>query len=542
MKEFWKKIFSVRNRADARTNMAKIILIGWFLPLALFTAALLLVLTGYMNRAAKNTALASAQKATEILKLRLNDCELASKNASYLPVILNSYRDYLADGDRKNLSESVTTFLKQQYRYDSNLKDAVLVFTAEPEELYFTYNNSTGGTYKEIQTFADTALADVLKLSETLDTDTRIIGKEGRVYMVRNLMDSKFNPVAVLTLELNPDALKESLKSVWGYADGALYLQDGEKIVPLLTGGEDLSEAAASGAISSRVADGEAVYDSVGGHSYVSAYLGHYGGIRALVELDNGVIRAERRTYLSFGLVLLILLIPLLVIVRQYEQIYREEIALRDAGIMALQSQINPHFLNNTLEIINWEARLSENYKISGMIEALSTMLSATMNRKAESVHTLREEMNYVDAYLTIIERRFGEQLHVTKEIDETLLEVKVPRLIIQPIVENAVEHGTKAAAGKKTEVFIKIARAGDFLVIEITNSGHLQEADAGKIQMLLSGRDDPDAGHLSVGIKNVNSRLKLMYGEDCGLAIEDGEEDGENGAGSTISTIKIRI
>ena len=523
--------------------MAKIILLGWFLPLALFTGALLLVLTGYMNRAAKNTALASAQKATEILSLRLNDCELASKNASYLPVIMNSYRTYLTDGDKKDLSESVTTFLKQQYRYDPNLKDAVLVFTSEPEDLYYTYNNSTGGTYKDIQTFADTALADVLKLSETLDTDTRLVGKDGRVYMVRNLMDPKFNPVAVLTLELNPDALKEGLKSVWGYADGALYLrgQDGVQI-PLLAGGEDITEAAGSGAVDfDAVSDGGAAYDTVNGHSYVSSHLSSYGGLWTLVKLDNGVIKAERRTYLSFALVLLILLIPLLVIVRQYEQIYREEIALRDAGIKALQSQINPHFLNNTLEIINWEARLSENYKISGMIEALSTMLSATMNRKAESVHTLREEMNYVDAYLTIIERRFGEQLHVSKEIDEKLLEVKVPRLIIQPIVENAVEHGTKAAAGRKTEVSLSVGREGDHLVIKITNSGHLQEADAEKIRELLTGDGDPDAGHLSVGIRNVNSRLKLMYGEDCGLTVEDGKS-AENGTGCTVSTIRIRM
>ena len=77
---------------------------------------------------------------------------------------------------------------------------------------------------------------------------------------------------------------------------------------------------------------------------------------------------------------------------------------------MALQSQINPHFLNNTLEIINWEARLSDNRKVSAMIEALSTMLEATLNRKKRHMVALSEELSYVDAYLYIISQRLGER------------------------------------------------------------------------------------------------------------------------------------
>lgn len=92
----------------------------------------------------------------------------------------------------------------------------------------------------------------------------------------------------------------------------------------------------------------------------------------------------------------------------QFDKIYLEEIALRDAKIMALQSQINPHFLNNTLEIINWEARLNGNYKVSGMIEALSTMLGATMNRREQQFHSIAEEMAYADAYLYIIAQRLA--------------------------------------------------------------------------------------------------------------------------------------
>ena len=91
-----------------------------------------------------------------------------------------------------------------------------------------------------------------------------------------------------------------------------------------------------------------------------------------------------------------------------FNRIYVEEIAQRDATLKALQSQNNPHFLNNTLEIINWKARLSGNEEVSEMIGALSVMMNATMNRDNEMFVPLSEELCYVDAYLTIIRQRFG--------------------------------------------------------------------------------------------------------------------------------------
>ena len=91
-----------------------------------------------------------------------------------------------------------------------------------------------------------------------------------------------------------------------------------------------------------------------------------------------------------------------------FDHIYEEELALRDAQkIMALQSHLNPHFMNNTLEIINWEARLSGNEKVSQMIGALATIMNAGIDRKHEPQVTLSQEMSYVDAYLYIISGAF---------------------------------------------------------------------------------------------------------------------------------------
>ena len=219
----------------------------------------------------------------------------------------------------------------------------------------------------------------------------------------------------------------------------------------------------------------------------------------------------------------------------QFDKIYLEEIALRDAKIMALQSQINPHFLNNTLEIINWEARLNGNEKVSGMIEALSTMLGETMNRNERQFHSVAEEMAYADAYLYIISQRFGTKFHCTKEIDERLMSVQVPRLIIQPIVENAVEHGMDIT--RQGRIVIRLFEREDgYLCIEVEDNGRLTTEDRARINRLLSQDIQPSKEkRVSLGIRNVDQRLKMIYGSDCGLFIYGGEEK------NTVSTILLK-
>lgn len=218
----------------------------------------------------------------------------------------------------------------------------------------------------------------------------------------------------------------------------------------------------------------------------------------------------------------------------QFEQIYLEELALRDANIMALQSQINPHFLNNTLEIINWEARMEGNERVSSMIEALSTMMEATMDRKKQQMIPLSEEISYVEAYCYIIRQRFGEKFQYEKRIDQTLMRIEVPRLIIQPIMENAVEHGLAGRAGK---IMLRIYAEDDKLKIEVINDGLMTQEDKRKVEALLSDSPDMAEQHsVSLGIRNVNKRLKIIYGPECGLTIKNYKED------QTVSTITVKL
>ncbi len=584
---FWKKDNNEKKHRPLKWSMILMLFFGWFLPLIVMMIIIGNIVSASVNRQIISTVEASGEKAIEICALRLEDCVTASKNASYLPTIKKANQDYKKTGDRQKLYNDITLFLKQQYKYNENFKSAELFFTDRNYDVFFTYNNSTNSSYVNVRDFKNNALPEISAISRTLGTDTMIVSFGGRTYLVRNLVDSSFNPYAVLSLELNSDKVFDSIESIWGYADREIY-DDGK----LIAGADDSGEfASINDKIYEIARTGKTSFYSDNDNPFLIGQLktGNGNIITIVTALDENVVYAEHKTVLYLVLIIAIFMFPLIGIIfhffsrkvtdpladitavtrriengeygvlltqkassmeindlgnafdsmssqlkAQFDQIYSEELALRDARIMALQSQINPHFLNNTLEIINWEARLKENYKVSGMIEALSTMLEATMNRRTESEISLSEEMSYVDAYLFIISQRFGDRFELKKDIDESLFEYKVPRLIIQPIVENAIEHGMDVS--KTGKVSIKIFTLQEALFIEIRDNGQMTRQDKEKVDMLLNGNPDPNKEkRVSLGIRNVNRRIKIMYGDEYGLTITSTDN------GNTVSTIKLK-
>lgn len=424
-----------------------------------------------------------------------------------------------------------------------------------------------------------------MKEGEALDTGIKLFMVQGHLYMIRNLMDSTFIPYGMLVIELNPNTLFGSLNSVWGAGTYQVYVE-GEPVMDTDSGiaasewDERFAKEMDKSAYAGKGEDGFAyrvtkwskqqityvvrmnsagLMDDLYMIRYIFAlflvfmapliiivfYFFHIKVTRPvgeLVQAAENITGGEygyqieskvgsrefaylNRTFNAMSLELKY----------QFERIYKEELELKDAKIMALQSQINPHFLNNTLEIINWEARMSGAENVSGMIEALGTMLSATMNRKQRRFVTLAEELSYVDAYLYIISRRFGSRFRVFRDIDESLLHLEVPILIIQPIVENAVEHGVEE--NKEGMVAIRIASDWDKIIIEVKNNGALSDKDRERIDFLLHGsKQDEDEHHVSLGIRNVNRRLKIIYGAECGLTIQSDEEN------HTVSRIVVKM
>ena len=570
-------------------SMLFLLLFGWFLPLLLTNGIMSNMAARKVHTQIERSVTSSMEKAAEIMELQLAESETASKNASYLNVIREAYLAYIAGGSRRDFQTTVFTFLEQQYMFNKNCQSVNLVFREYPDDIYYTYNNSTGGTYRDIIYFKTYVAEDLLEQMDDLDTRTELRSYDGRLYMIRNLVDSKFHPFAILAIELNEESLMESLKSVWGYENAMVYL-DGTYVLSL-EGGDSLHYGEEQ---QNQLAENGNFIEHASGRQnpYVYKRLKLYHStLDCVVELDRSAIYAEITTIRYVYGILAVFAVPLVFIIynflnkwvnrpvqdlikvfdvvrageygtqienmanseefyhmeesfnymssqlkQQFDKIYMEEIALRDAKIMALQSQINPHFLNNTLEIINWEARLNGNMRVSQMIEALSTMLEATMNRKADPYNTVAEEMEYVDAYLYIITQRYGEKFTCRKEIDESLLNYKIPRLIVQPIAENAIEHGMSIT--REGELVIRLYRKReDLLCIEIENNRPLSEEDQAKIHKLLNEEPNPQKEHrVSLGIRNVDQRLRMIYGPECGLFITNNKNN------HTVSIILVKI
>ena len=189
--------------------------------------------------------------------------------------------------------------------------------------------------------------------------------------------------------------------------------------------------------------------------------------------------------------------------------------------------------------MMNWEACMAGDVAVSKMIEALGTLLYYSMDRSNKKLINLSEELRCVDAYCYIISMRFGKRLKIEKEVDESLLQVHVPQIILQPLIENAVVHGVETV--KSGTIQIKVFKEVDDAVLQIINTGRTMNSEGiSRVEAILSGtyvqNTEEKAVHKSMGIRNVNERIKLIYGEEYGLTIQP---IGEN---ETASTIKIPL
>ena len=206
--------------------------------------------------------------------------------------------------------------------------------------------------------------------------------------------------------------------------------------------------------------------------------------------------------------------------------IYREQLTRKEAEIKALQSQINPHFLFNTLESINWMARLNNVPEISDTVSDLSSLLEASIGRDDRLI-TMEEEFVYIDKYINLLKRRFDDRITLIKEIDPTVLYLPIPRLLIQPLIENAVQHGIENV--RSNGVITLTAKINeDNITIEVIDNGSgISNED---LIRLNKGLEMDNATYFktfgskkskSIGIENVNRRIKLFYGDKYGVKIE---------------------
>ena len=194
-----------------------------------------------------------------------------------------------------------------------------------------------------------------------------------------------------------------------------------------------------------------------------------------------------------------------------------EQEKVREAEKKALSSQLQPHFLYNTLNIIKSIAKLHNQEEIYTISVKLGKLLRSSINN-SKSTATLEESLDLVDSYLIIQKIRFAEKLKYSIDIDQTLLKVVTPKLIIQPFVENSIIHGLEPKIGDWM-VDIKIFVEKGWVNILISDNGIGSEMEISDIEKL------KDSAH--VGIYNVYRRLKLFFGQNCDIEINSEKDKG---------------
>ena len=201
------------------------------------------------------------------------------------------------------------------------------------------------------------------------------------------------------------------------------------------------------------------------------------------------------------------------------ENIDRELLA-KNSQIRALQNQINAHFIYNVLESVKMMAEIDEEYAISDAITSLGKLLRYSMKWVSGNV-TVEEEIEYIKNYLALINLRFDYEIYLSLNLPEEIFKQEVPKMSLQPIVENAIYHGIEDLA-EDTNIYIKGILKDDDCIIEITDAGKGMSGDeVERLKKKIAGEIEPGGGSGSgIGLKNVQDRIRMSFGEKYGLDI----------------------
>ena len=200
----------------------------------------------------------------------------------------------------------------------------------------------------------------------------------------------------------------------------------------------------------------------------------------------------------------------------------------RKNEIKALQAQINPHFLYNTLDTIIWLSADGKNEEVVEVTSALAGLFRTSVS-EGENLVPLSVEIENIRSYLTIQKMRYQDKLSYRIEIPDRLLATKTPKLILQPIVENAVYHGIKMSP-TGGEIAITACESGGILTVTVQDSGVGMSAE--QVDSLFT-EDKKDHAGMGIGVINVNNRIKLCFGEEYGLRYSS-----EQGMGTRVDIL----
>lgn len=196
----------------------------------------------------------------------------------------------------------------------------------------------------------------------------------------------------------------------------------------------------------------------------------------------------------------------------QIDETYRSKIIQKEAELKALQSQINPHFLYNTLSFINWKALKNDAPEISHIVTSMSKFYRTALNQ-GNNIITVRNELENIKSYIEIIQVMGDYSFDVVYKIDEEVNEYSTINLILQPLAENAIKHGIKQKNNGKGLLYVSAWLDKGTINFAIEDNGPGMEKET--IDTILTMQST------GYGLRNVNERLQLRFGTKYGISIQ---------------------
>lgn len=255
------------------------------------------------------------------------------------------------------------------------------------------------------------------------------------------------------------------------------------------------------------------------------------GEVTDQVARGNLSVRSETKAGSEVGMLSDSLNTMIDKIIELLEQVKKEQVRLRKAEFELLQSQINPHFLYNTLDAIVWLAEAGEQKKVVSMVGSLSDFFRTSLNQ-GKDIIPIKEELQHVKSYLEIQQVRYQDILQYEICVPRELEKYLIPKITIQPLVENALYHGIKNKRGSG-KITINGKKEKDYFVIQIEDNGiGIREERLKEVQ---DGIQNKAPGETTIyGLYNVNERIELNFGERFGISIESTYREG------TVVSIKL--
>lgn len=195
----------------------------------------------------------------------------------------------------------------------------------------------------------------------------------------------------------------------------------------------------------------------------------------------------------------------------------------KEAELEIFRAQIKPHFLYNTLDTIHWLIKENNNLEAGIVLKALTTLFRISLSKGKEQIE-IKEELKHVESYITIQKVRYGDKFDYEINCTKDIMELKITKLILQPIVENALYHGIKEKRGKGF-IKIDITKEGDEILLYVIDDGiGISEKETDRLNKVLSKNIEKENEY---GLVNVNEKIKLTYGNQYGVIIESKEGEG---------------